>query len=90
MIEGKGLGGKQVCKLSVNLTNKVESDLRKLATACNMKPAALIREILTHSMYDSLVVSKLQDKYCTERAYRVRLVQKNGINNYALTGRDDL
>lgn len=90
MIEGKGLGGKRVVRRSVSFTNKEESDLLKLATACNMNFAELVHEIVTGCMYDSVFVTNLQQQHCTQRAYRVRLVQNEGTVNYVLTGRDDL
>lgn len=90
MKEGRGLGGKLVNRLVSYFSNKQFYDLKKLATACNMKPAELNREIITRVMYDSQFITELQNDYCTQAAYRVRIIQKDRIPRYELAGRDDL
>jgi hypothetical protein len=90
MIEERGLGGKRINRVNVSLTNMYDSKLHRLATACNMKPTTLAGLILETSLDDVQVVNKLQDEYCTQRAYKVVLVQRNGVIHYTLTGREDI
>jgi hypothetical protein len=90
MIEGKGLGGKKINRVNVSLSNKTESKLRRLATACDMKPTTLAGMLIEIGLNDARLVSELQAEYCKESAYRVIVVNKNGDLNYVLTGREDL
>jgi hypothetical protein len=90
MIEGKGLGGKKVNRVNVSLSNKQNSKLRRLATACDMKPTTLAGMLIEKGLNDAGLVSELQREYCKESAYRVVVVNNNGELNYVLTGREDL
>jgi hypothetical protein len=90
MIEGKGLGGKRIHRVNVSLTNKQSSKLNKLATACNIKPTTLAALIVEKSLNNAQFVSELQKEYCTERAYKVVLINNHGELNYVLAGREDL
>jgi hypothetical protein len=90
LIEGKGLGGKKINRVNVSLSNKIESKLRRLATACNMKPTTLAGLLIEKGLNDAKLVSELQREYCTQAAYRVIVVNNNGELNYVLTGREDL
>jgi hypothetical protein len=85
MIEGKGLGGKKVNRVGVSLSNRYESKLRKLATACNMKPTTLAGQLIEKCLDDALLISRIQKEYCTQKAYRIVIVN----NEYVLSGRED-
>jgi hypothetical protein len=86
MIEGKGLGGKKVNRVGVSLSNRYDSKLRKLATACNMKPTTLAGLLIEKCLDDALLISRIQKEYCTQKAYRVVIVN----NEYVLSGREDI
>jgi hypothetical protein len=92
MIEGKGLGGKRVNRLGLSITNKEENDLYKLATACNMKPAEMAWRCLRRCLYDPVILNEFQKEFCTQSAYKVRVVQdyKSWGLDYVLAGREDL
>jgi hypothetical protein len=90
MIEGKGLGAKRVCRVNLSLSNGYDGKLRKLAIACNMSHTTLASQILEQCLDDSLFVNRLQKEYCTQRAYKVVLVENEGEIHYTLTGREDL
>ncbi|MEH7275586.1 hypothetical protein [Neobacillus vireti] len=90
MIEGKGLGGKKIHRVNVSLTNKQAFKLNRLATACNMKPTTLAAVLIEKGLNDDRLVSELQKEYCTEKAYRVIVVNNNGELNYVLSGREDI
>lgn len=89
MIEGKGLGAKKVHRVNVSLTNKQSSKLNRLATACNMKPTTLAALLIQNSLDNVQLVNELQKEYCTEKAYKVVLINNDGELNYVLTGRED-
>lgn len=90
MIEGKGLGGKKINRVNVSLSNKQDSKLRRLATACNLKPTTLAGLLIEKGLNNAELVSELQREYCTQAAYRVIVVKNNGELNYVLSGREDL
>jgi hypothetical protein len=86
MIEGKGLGGKRCNRLATSITNKEESDLVKLSTACGMSKSEMTHYMINHCLYNGTFVSSVQKEYCTQKAYKVVLVNKELV----LTGREDL
>lgn len=86
MIEGKGLGNKLVNRVNVSLSNEYETKLQKLATACNKKPTTLARMLLERCLDDAMIVNEFQREYCTQKAYRIVIINKQ----YILTGREDL
>jgi hypothetical protein len=90
MIEGKGLGGKKVNRVNVSLSNRLDSKLRRLATACNMKPTTFAALLIEKGLNDVRLVSELQREYCTQSAYRVIVVNNNGELNFVLSGREDV
>jgi hypothetical protein len=90
MIEGKGLGSKRVHRVNVSLTNKQAFKLNRLATACNIKPTTLAAVLIEKGLNNVGLVSELQKEYCTEKAYRVIVVNNNGELNYVLSGREDI
>lgn len=71
MIERKGLGGKKVNRVNISLSNSYESKLKRLAIACNIKPTTLAAHLVEMALDDNRLVSRLQDEYCTQSAYRV-------------------
>lgn len=90
MIEGKGLGDKKVNRVNVSISNKNESKLRRLATACNMKPTSLAGLLIEISLNNVGLVDKLQKEYCTQTSYRVILINNgSGELVYLLNGRED-
>jgi hypothetical protein len=86
MIEGKGLGGKRINRVSASFTNKEDGDLNKLATACNKKQAEMLWILARRCLYDPMILNELQKEYCTQAAYKIVLV--NG--EYVLRGREDI
>jgi hypothetical protein len=90
MIEEKGLGGKRINRTNASLTNKEDGDLRKLATACRMPHTELTWRFIRRCLYDPIIVNEFQNEYCTQKAYKVVLVEQNGAIRYMLTGREDL
>jgi hypothetical protein len=90
MIEGKGLGGKKIHRVNVSLTNKLSVKLNRLATACNMKPTTLAGLLIKKSLDNAKLVAQLQNEYCTEKAYKVVVVNNGGELNYVLSGREDI
>jgi hypothetical protein len=90
MIEGKGLGGKKVHRVNVSLSNKESNKLARLATACNMAPTSLAGLLIEKCLNSAQLVAELQKEYCTQRSYRVVLVNKDGELHYLLNGRDDI
>jgi hypothetical protein len=90
MIEEKGLGGKKIVRVNVSLTNKEDSKLRRLATACNMKPTTLAGLLIERSLENVRLVVELQKEYCTQSAYKVVLLNNGGELQYTLSRREDL
>jgi hypothetical protein len=90
LIEGKGLGGKRVNRVNASLSNKEDSDLRKLATACGMKHTELTWHFIRRCLYDPVIVNEFQKEYCIQSAYKVVTIQENGELHYVLRGREDL
>jgi hypothetical protein len=66
--------------------------LRKLATDCGMRHTELTWRFIRRCLYDPVIVNEFQKEYCTQKAYRVRLV-RNGKGKgefvYVLSGRED-
>lgn len=89
MIEGKGLGGKNINRTNLRLTNAYDLKLKSLARSVNMKPAELSRYIVERFLDNSKMVHDLQEEYCLYEAYRVRLVTMNGTVKYQLGERYD-
>lgn len=77
MIEGKGLGGKKVNRVNVSLSNKYETKLRRLATACNMRPTTLAAWLIELSLDSTELVASIQDHYNVHKAYRVLPVESS-------------
>jgi hypothetical protein len=90
MIEGKGLGNKKINRVGLSLSNQYDSKLRRLATACNIKHTTLAGLIIEKYLDNVQLVYELQKDYCTQAAYRVIPVNKNGQLEYVLSGSDDL
>lgn len=89
MIEGKGLGNKKVNRVNLSLTNKTNSKLNKLATACNMKPTTLACLLLEIGLDSTDLINRLQDEYNVHNAYKVVLVKDFRTNEleYVLSER---
>ncbi|MEH7503317.1 hypothetical protein V7152_15110 [Neobacillus drentensis] len=90
MIEGKGLGGKRVNRVGLSLTNEYESKLMQLATSCGKKKTPFANFIIERCLDDELFVDALQKEYCKQKAYKIRLVKRNGKIHYVLAGREDI
>lgn len=84
MIEGKGLGGKRINRVNVSLSNAYESKLRRLATACNLRPTTLAAILIETSLDDVMLVTELQKEHSVHGAYRVLPVQHSGQIEYVL------
>lgn len=86
MQEGRGLGGKRVCKMSVNLTNEQNNKLGRLAIACGMPKAKLAALILDQTLDDSMAVLKLQQEFNRHEAYKVLPISVDGETKYMFRG----
>ncbi len=80
MIEQFGCGGKKVNRVNVSLTNKVNTKLCRLATACNMKPTTLAGLLIEMSLDNTRLVEELQKEYAIHTAYRVLPVKNYKTN----------
>ncbi|MCM3053658.1 hypothetical protein [Caldibacillus thermoamylovorans] len=85
MIEGKGLGGKRICRVNVSLDNQMNQKLNKLAIACNMKPTTLARMLIEKCLDNPQLVSDLQNEFAVHSAYRVIPVTRQGKIEYVLS-----
>lgn len=84
--EERGLGGKRVCRVGVNLTNKTNNKLSKLATACGMPKTTLAALLVERCLDDPLLISKLQQEFNKHAAYKVMPVKVNGETEYMFRG----
>lgn len=82
MDDRRGLGGKRCCRIGINITNKTNSKLSKLAIACGLKPTTLAAMLVERSLDDPLLVSKLQQEFNKHAAYKVIPVKRNGETVY--------
>lgn len=89
MIEEKGLGGKKVNRVGISLTNRYDSKLRKLATACGMGHTTLAGLLVEKCLDNAQMVAALQKEYCIQSAYKVVVINNKGELNYVLSGRED-
>lgn len=88
MIEGKGLGNKKVNRVNLSMTNEYESKLRRLATACNMKPTPFACMLIELCLDDQEFVRNLQREFGVHNAYKVEPVRNyKGKIIYALNER---
>ncbi|OIK14246.1 hypothetical protein BIV60_12120 [Bacillus sp. MUM 116] len=90
MIEEKGLGNKKINRVGISLSNRNDSKLRKLATACGMGHTTLAGLIIEKSLNNAQMVAELQKEYCIQSAYKVVVINNKGELNYVLSGREDL
>lgn len=86
MQEGRGLGNKRVCRISVNVTNKMNNKLTKLATACGMPKTTLAALLIERCLDDPVIVSKLQQEFNKHAAYKVLPINRNGETEYMFRG----
>lgn len=71
MIEGKGLGDKKVNRVNVSLSNHYDTKLKRLATACNMKPTTLAGILIETCLDSASLIDSLQENYNVHSSYRV-------------------
>ena len=71
MIEGKGLGGKKINRVNLSLSNRYDTKLKRLATACNMRPTTLAERLIVFCLESPELVAILQEKYSVHDAYKV-------------------
>lgn len=71
MIERKGLGGKKVNRVNVSLSNSYDTKLKRLATACNMRPTSLASLFIELSLDSTELIASLQDRFNIHNSYRV-------------------
>lgn len=71
MIEGKGLGGKRICRVNLSLTNETNRKLGRLAVACGVRPTALAAMMVEHCLNDVGVVDRVQTEMNKVEAYKV-------------------
>ncbi|MEC1744091.1 hypothetical protein [Schinkia azotoformans] len=91
MIEGKGLGGKKVNRVNLSLSNNYDTKLKRLATACNLKPTSLAALLIEFSLDSAALVEWLQDKFNVHTAYKVTPLEnyKTGETELLLHERED-
>jgi hypothetical protein len=53
-------------------------------------PPNPLPSIIEKCLNDAQLVNELQKEYCTERAYKVVLINNKGDINYVLAGREDI
>jgi hypothetical protein len=71
MIEEKGLGGKKINRVNISLSNRYESNLRRLAVACGIKPTTLAGLLVELSLDNADLIADLQKERCKYAAYKV-------------------
>jgi hypothetical protein len=71
MIEEKGLGGKKLNRVGISLSNKYDSKLRMLATACGMGHTTLAGMLVEMCLDNADIVAELQKNRCKYTAYKV-------------------
>ena len=86
MIEGKGLGNKNINRINLRLSNSYDLKLKQLSRSVNKKPAELTRYIVEYFLDNAQFVFELQDKFCLYDAYRVIPVRASGEVKYQLNG----
>ena len=86
MQEGRGLGNKRVCRVGINLTNKQNNKLNRLAVACGMPKTTLAALLVERSLDDPILVSKLQQEFNKHAAYKVLPIKKDGETEYMFRG----
>lgn len=84
--EGRGLGGKRVCRVGINLTNEMNSKLSRLAVACGMPKTTLAALLVERCLDDPIIVSKLQQEFNKHAAYKVLPINVNGETKYMFRG----
>lgn len=78
MIHGKGLGGKHCSRVGINLTNRTDSNLKRLSISCDMPKAEFIRMIIERFLSNSIEVHRVQEEFNVNPAYWVTPVNRNG------------
>lgn len=86
MIENRGLGGKRVCRVGINLTNEMNNKLSRLATSCGIPKTTLAALLVERCLDDPVIVSKLQQEFNKHEAYRVLPISVNGETKYMFRG----
>lgn len=86
MIEGKGLGNKQINRTTLRLSNSYDLKLKQLSRSVNKKPGELSRYIVEYFLDNAQLIHDLQEKFCLYDAYRVTPVRANGRVKYQLRG----
>ena len=86
MIEGKGLGNKNINRINLRLSNSYDLKLKQLSRSANKKPAELARYMVEYFLDNAQLIFELQSKFCLYDAYRVTPVRANGTVNYQLRG----
>jgi hypothetical protein len=86
LIEGKGLGNKNINRINLRLSNSYDLKLKQLSRSVNKKPAELTRYIVEYFLDNAQFVFELQDKFCLYDAYRVTPVRANSEVKYQLNG----
>ncbi len=84
MQEGRGCGGKRVCRTNISLTNEMDSKLIRLAVSCGMPKTTLAALIVEMCLRDPLAVSKLQKEYNIHPAYKILPINKGGKTKYMM------
>lgn len=86
MIEGKGLGNKNINRTTLRLSNSYDLKLKQLSRSVNKKPGELARYVIEYFLDNAQLVFELQEKFCLYDAYRVTPIKANGKIKYQLRG----
>mgnify|MGYP000918054056 CR=1 FL=1 len=88
MIHGKGLGGKYCSRVGINLTNRMDSNLKRLAVSCNKSKAEFSRLIIERCISDPAWVAQIQKEYNVDPEYWVMPVNRRGDVELVVRGRE--
>ncbi|KAA0780880.1 hypothetical protein [Bacillus sp. TE8-1] len=91
LIEAKGGGNKKINRVNLSLTNQRFMKLKRLSMRLNIRHTKLAAVIIEKCLSNVGLINMLQDKYCTQKAYRIVPINNGGGElTFVLTGRDDL
>ncbi|MDQ6600910.1 hypothetical protein [Bacillus salipaludis] len=90
MIVSKGGGNKKINRVNLSLTDKQFMNLKRLSIKLNIRHTKLAALIIEKCLSNVQLINDLQNEYCTQKAYRIVPINKNGELTFTLIGRDDL
>ena len=73
---------KRLNRVNISLSNEYDSKLNKLSIACNTRPTTLAELIVRQVLDNSSYVHHLQDQYNIYPAFKILIVNENGVIKY--------